>query len=96
MNPAKKQNRSCSIPKLQSIFQQIHVWRLGNIRAQLDNRKEEWVEILTFSPQALEEKRKKNPKAHLTRKGMNFMGYKNLMGITHGSCTKIGEHKKKI
>lgn len=70
------------------------MWRLGNIRAQLDNRKKERVEILTLCPQALEEKGEKNPKAHLTRKEINFMGYKNLMGITHGSCTEIGEHRK--
>lgn len=83
------------IPKLQSILQQIHVWRLGNICAQLDHRKKERVEILTLGPQALEEKKeKKIPKAHLTRKGINFMGYKNLMGITHGSCTRNGEHRK--
>lgn len=96
ISPVKINALCVPIPKLQSIFQQIHMWRLGNIRAKLDHRKKERVQILALSAQALEENErgKKCPKAHLTRKGINFMGYKNLMGITHGSCTGNGEHRK--
>lgn len=42
-----------SVPKLQSILQQIHMRRLGDIGAQLDDRKKERVQILTLCPQAL-------------------------------------------
>lgn len=77
-----KINGGCvHIPKLQSILQQIHVWRLGNIRAQLDHRKKERVEILTLGPQALEEKkREKNSKSSFNKKGNKFYGLLKLNG----------------
>lgn len=61
-----------SLPKLQSVLQQIHMGRLGNIRTQLDDGKEERVKILALCPQALRGHRRykksmpSEEKAHFT------------------------------
>lgn len=42
-----------AVPKLQSVLQQVHMRRLGNVSAQLDDREEERIQVLTLRPQAL-------------------------------------------
>lgn len=69
---------SVSIPKLQSILQQIYMRRLGNIGAQLDDRKKERVQVLTLCPQALGEHTDRESQCQ-HRKTRTRRGFKSVL-----------------